>query len=71
MEKNSTKYNVEQVGDIQLERDDVTMRVLVSQMGGCASLEMQEIKKQQQNGSSANMILISVLSWSSTSIEQK
>jgi hypothetical protein len=39
------KYNVEQLGDIPLERDDGTMRVLVSQMGGCASLETQEIKK--------------------------
>ncbi len=39
-----TKYNVEQLGDIPLERNDGTMRVLVSQMGGCASLERQEIK---------------------------
>jgi hypothetical protein len=36
---------VEQLGDIPLERGDGTMRVLVSQMGGCASLETQEIKR--------------------------
>ena len=38
------KYNVEQLGDIPLEREDGTMRVLISQMGGCASMETQEIK---------------------------
>jgi hypothetical protein len=44
MEKKLAKYNVAQLGDIPLERDDGTMRVLVSQMGGCASRETQEIK---------------------------
>ncbi len=43
MEKKLTKYNVEKLGINQLKRDDGTMRVLVSQMGGCESLEMQEI----------------------------
>jgi hypothetical protein len=43
-EKKLTKYNVAQLGDIPLERDDGTMRVLVSQMGGCASRETREIK---------------------------
>jgi hypothetical protein len=38
------KYNVEHLGNIPLEMEDGTMRVLVSQMGGCASLETQEIK---------------------------
>ncbi len=44
MEKKLTKYNVARLGDIPLERDDGTMRVLVSQMGGCASRETREIK---------------------------
>ncbi len=44
MEKKVTKYNVEQLGDIPLEREDGTMRVLVSQMGGCASMEACKIK---------------------------
>jgi hypothetical protein len=44
MEKKLANYNVAQLGDIPLERDDGTMRVLVSQMGGCASRETQEIK---------------------------
>jgi hypothetical protein len=44
MEKKLTKYNVERLGDMPLERKDGTMRVLVSQMGGCASMETREIK---------------------------
>ncbi len=40
IENKISKYNVEKLGDIPLERDDGTMRVLISQMGGCASLEM-------------------------------
>ena len=35
---------MEQLGEVPLEREDGTMRVFVSQMGGCASMEMQEIK---------------------------
>jgi hypothetical protein len=38
------KHNVEQLEDTSLEREDGTMRVLVSQMGRSASLEMREIK---------------------------
>ncbi len=44
MEKKLTKYNVERLGNIPLEREDGAMRVLVSQMGGCASMENQETK---------------------------
>ena len=44
MEKKLTKYNMERLGDIPLEREDGTMRVLVSQMGGCASMETRKIK---------------------------
>ncbi len=36
MVKKLSRYNVEQLGDLLLEREDGTMRVLVSQMGGCA-----------------------------------
>jgi hypothetical protein len=43
-EKKNSKYNVARLGDIPLERDDGTMRVLVSQMGGSASKEIREIK---------------------------
>ncbi len=44
MEKKLTKYNVERLGEMPIERGDGTMRVLVSQMGGCASMETREIK---------------------------
>jgi hypothetical protein len=35
-------YNVDQLGERPIERDDGTMRVLVNQMGGCASMETSE-----------------------------
>ncbi len=44
MEKKLAKYNVEQLREIPIEREDGTMSVLVSQMGGCASMETREIK---------------------------
>ncbi len=44
MEKKLEKYNVEQLGELPIEMEDGTMRVLVNQMGGCASMEMREIK---------------------------
>ncbi len=44
MEKKLTKYNVERLGDLPAEREDRTMRVLICQMGGCASRETREIK---------------------------
>jgi hypothetical protein len=34
LEKKLTKYNVERLGGMPTEREDGTMRVLVSQMGG-------------------------------------
>jgi hypothetical protein len=44
MEKKLTKYNVEQLGEIPTVKEDGTMRVLVSQMGGCASMETRQLK---------------------------
>ncbi len=44
MEKKLTKFNVEQLGEIPIKREDGALRVLVSQMGGCASMETREIK---------------------------
>ncbi len=44
MEKKLIKYNMERLGNIPLEREDGTMRVLVSQIGGCASMETCKIK---------------------------
>jgi hypothetical protein len=44
MEKKLTKYNVERLGGMPMEREDGTIRVLVSQMGGCTSMETWEIK---------------------------
>jgi hypothetical protein len=44
MENKLAKYNVEQLGEMPIKREDGTMRVLVSQMGGCASMETREIK---------------------------
>ncbi len=43
MEKKLMIYNVEQLGEMPIKREDGTMRVLVSQMGGCASMEMRVI----------------------------
>ncbi len=44
MEAKLAKYNVDQLGEIPLEREDETMRIMVCQMGGCASKEVREIK---------------------------
>ncbi len=44
IEKKLMKYNMEQLREMPIEREDSTMRVLVSQMGGCASMERREIK---------------------------
>ncbi len=44
MERKLSKYNVEQLGELPIEREDGTMRVLICQMGGCASRETREIK---------------------------
>ncbi len=40
MEKKLAKYNVEQLGEIPIKREDGTMPVLVCQMGGCAGKEV-------------------------------
>jgi hypothetical protein len=39
MEKKINKYNMDLLGNIPLEREVGTIRVLVSQMGSCASME--------------------------------
>ncbi len=44
MGKKLTKYNVEHLGEIPTVREDGTMRVLVSRMGGCASMETRQLK---------------------------
>ncbi len=44
MEKKLSKYKVERLGELPTEQVDSTMRVLVSQMGGCTSMETREIK---------------------------
>jgi hypothetical protein len=44
LEKKLRKYDVPQLGDILDERNDGTLSILVCQMGGCASKEVQEIK---------------------------
>ncbi len=44
MEKQLSKFNVERLGELRTEREDSTMRVLVSQRGGCALMETREIK---------------------------
>jgi hypothetical protein len=44
MEAKLGKYNVDQLGEIPLEREDGTMRTMVCQMGGCAGKEVREIK---------------------------
>jgi hypothetical protein len=44
MEAKLAKYNVDQQGEIPIEREDGTMRIMVCQMGGCAGKEVREIK---------------------------
>jgi hypothetical protein len=44
MQKKIQCYNVEQLGRIPTEKEDGTMRILVCQMGGCASVKTREIK---------------------------
>ncbi len=44
MESKIRKYNVPQLGEIPNKRDDGNIRILVCQMGGCASKEIREIK---------------------------
>ena len=44
MEKKLHRYNIARLSNIPTEREDGTMRILVSQMGGCASVESREIK---------------------------
>ena len=55
MAKKLRRYNVERLGDLPTEREDGTMRVLVSQMGGCASRETREIKWRLPKSSSGHM----------------
>ena len=43
-EKKLSRYNVEWLRELPTEQEDGTMRVLVSQMGGCALMETREIK---------------------------
>ena len=42
MEAKLEKYNVDQLGEIPIEREDGTMRIMVCQMGGCAGKEVRE-----------------------------
>ncbi len=44
MEAKLEKYNVDQLGEITIEGEDRTMRIMVCQMGGCAGKEVREIK---------------------------
>jgi hypothetical protein len=44
MEAKLEKYNVEQLGEIPIKREDGTMRKLVCQMGGCTGKEVRRIK---------------------------
>ena len=44
MEKSIQAMNVTQLGHLPEERNEGSMRVLVCQLGGCASKEKREIK---------------------------
>jgi hypothetical protein len=44
MQKKIERYNITQLGDIPTEWEDNTMRILVCQMGGCASVKTRGIK---------------------------
>ena len=44
MELSIAKYNVEQLGEMPIKREDGTVRILVCKMGGLASPEIRAIK---------------------------
>ncbi len=44
MQKKIERYSIAQLGDIPMEQEDGTMRILVCQMGGCASINTRGIK---------------------------
>ncbi len=44
MEKKLRRYNVEQLGEMPLEQKGGTMKIVVCQMGRCASAEAREFK---------------------------
>jgi hypothetical protein len=44
MEAKLAKYNVDQLGEIPIERENGTMKIMVCQMGGCVGKEVREIK---------------------------
>ncbi len=44
IQKKIKQYNVAQLGELPQEREEGTMRILVCQMGGCASAKTREIK---------------------------
>ena len=44
MEKKLYRYNVAWLDNIPMEKEDSTIRILVHQRGGCASVESREIK---------------------------
>ena len=44
MEEKLSKYNVSQLGDVPIKREDGSFRILVCQMGGCSGKEVREFK---------------------------
>jgi hypothetical protein len=44
MQKKIKQCNVAQLGELPQEQKDGTMRILLCQMGGCASAKTREIK---------------------------
>ncbi len=50
MAKKLQRYNMERLGEIPTERENGTMRVLVSQLGGCALVETREITATRCRG---------------------
>jgi hypothetical protein len=44
MKAKLAKYNVDQLGEIPIEREDGTMRIMVCQMEGCTGKEVREIQ---------------------------
>ncbi len=57
MEAKLEKYNVDQLGEIPIERKDGTMRIMVCQMGGCAGKEVREIKMSTTKKQFESMML--------------
>ena len=66
MEEKLSKYNVSQLGDIPIKREDVSFRILVCQRAAVPGRRSGNSNLRSRRGSSTNMKLTYPHSWSLT-----